>query len=167
MNKAEFMSNLQAARAEWDSLLAQAQAQGDASMLTTSDDMNGWSIKDFVAHNNWYEREILRLLKTRTLLFGPSDRLWAMRNDERNQVIYDMYHDLPLSGVLLEERQVYKDLLVELRRLKDEDFNDPRRFNGMPIDWMPWQLMAENSYEHYRSHLDDIKRQIEAAEESN
>ena len=134
-------------------------------MLSRSED-DAWSLKDFVAHNIWYEREILRLLTTRDLSFGPSDDLWATRNDERNKVLYDMYRDLPLSSVLSEEKQVYKDLLIEVRKLTDEDLNDPRRFNDMPIDWLPWRIIAENSYEHYSSHLDDIKKHLEALESS-
>jgi hypothetical protein len=164
MNKAEFMSKLQSARAEWDALIAQALSGGEATMLAPSDDMNGWSIKDLIAHNSWYEREILRVLTTRDLSYEPADELWAMRSGERNQVIYDIHRDMPLSEVLADEQKVYKELLIELRRLKEEDFTDPRRFKGMPMDWMPGRVMAENSYKHYASHLDDIKRIIETHE---
>jgi hypothetical protein len=161
MNKLEFLQNLQTSRAEWDALIAEAQSLGEDAMLARAEG-DAWSLKDFIAHNIWYEREILRLLTTRNLSFGPSDELWATRNDERNKVLYDMYRDLPLSTVLAEEKQLYKDLLIEIRKLKDEDFNDPRRFNDMPIDWIPWRILAENSYEHYASHIDDVKHLLKS-----
>jgi hypothetical protein len=166
MNKLEFLQNLQTSRAEWDALISEAQSLGEEAMLSRAGD-DEWSLKDLIAHNIWYEREIVRLLTTRNLSFGPSDDLWATRNDERNKVLYEMYRDLPLSIVLSEEKQVYKDLLIEIRKLKDEDFNDPRRFNGMPMDWLPWRILAENSYEHYSSHINDIKKHLETLEAAN
>ena len=163
MNRLEFLGKLQPARAEWDALVAQAQARNNGVEAVISEPGEGdWSLKDLVAHNIWYQSEIVRLLKARNLSFEPSDKLWAMRDDERNKAIYDMYHDKPLSVVLAEEQQVYKELLAEVRMLGDEDFNDPRRFNDMPVDWIPWRVFAENSYEHYTSHLDDLKGLIQA-----
>jgi hypothetical protein len=81
-----------------------------------------------------------------------------MRNDERNKAIYDLFHDLPLTALVAKEQEIYNELFIEVRKLNDIDLNDPTRFTGMPVDWMPWKLLAENSYEHYASHLDDLKR---------
>src|SRR5262245_19771122 len=134
MNRLEFQQNLQTARAEWDALIEEAQSLGDEVMESRPED-GGWSLKDYVAHNIWYESEILRLLTTRNLSYPPSDELWATRNDERNKVLYDMFRDMPLAEVLAEEKQVYKELLVEVRKLTDTDLNDPRRFQDMPMDW--------------------------------
>jgi hypothetical protein len=159
MNKLEFMQNLQAARAEWEDLIAQAQSLGDEAMTSRPEDSE-WSLKDFVAHNIWYEREIVRLLTTRNLSYPPSDELWATRNDERNQALHGMLRDMPLAEVLDKEKQTYKELLIEIRKLTDSDLNDPRRFIDMPMDWIPWKVIAENSYEHYSAHLDDIKHLI-------
>jgi hypothetical protein len=166
MEKAEFMQNLKASRLEWDALVAQALAQEEKGGDSHSTGENEWSLKDFVAHNIWYEQEIARLLKTRSLPFGPSDDLWAMRDNERNKVLYDMFRDMPLAAVLAEEQRTYKELFIEFRKLKDEDLNDPTRFTGMPVDWMPWKVLAENSYEHYISHLDDLKRFLSEPQKS-
>jgi hypothetical protein len=165
MDKLEFLQNLQTSRAEWDTLIEEALSLGEQAVELRAED-GEWSLKDFIAHNIWYEREILRLLTTRTLSFAPSDELWATRDHERNKVLYDMFRDLPLSEVLAEEKQVYKELLVEIRRLTDADLNDPRRFQDMPMDWIPWKVLAENSYEHYTNHLDDIKNLLKALEPS-
>jgi hypothetical protein len=165
MNKLEFLQNLQTSRAEWDALIEEVQALGEQAMESPVVE-DEWSLKDFVAHNIWYEREILRLLATRSLSYPPSDELWASRDSARNQVLYDMFHDMPISEVLAEEKQTYKELLAEIRKLTDADLNDPRRFQDMPMDWVPWKILAENSYEHYANHLDDIKNLLKTFEYS-
>lgn len=164
MNRLEFQQNLQTTRAEWDALIDEALALGDEVVEARPED-GGWSLKDYVAHNIWYEREILRLLTTRNLSYPPSDELWATRNDERNMMLYDMFRDMPVSEVLAEEKQVYKELLTEVRKLTDADLTDPRRFQDMPMDWIPWKVLAENSYEHYTSHLDDIKNLLSSLQQ--
>jgi len=163
MNKLEFLQNLQTSRAEWDALIEEAQSLGEQAMESPGGE---WSLKDYVAHNIWYEREILRLLTTRNLSYPPSDELWASRDSERNQVLYDMFLDMSVSEVLVEEKQTYKELLTEIRKLTDADLNDPRRFQDMPMDWIPWKILAENSYEHYANHLDDIKNLLKTLEYS-
>jgi hypothetical protein len=161
METAEFLRNIRAARQEWDGLVAQALTQEEQSggaYEETGSSSEAWSLKDLIAHNIWYEQEIVRLLRTHSLSFEPSDELWAMRNDERNKALYEMYHHLPLDAVLAEEKQAYKDLFIELLRINDADLNDPTRFEGMPADWMPWKVLAENSYEHYSDHLADLRK---------
>src|SRR4051812_12067030 len=112
MNRLEFQQNLQSSRAEWDALIEEALALGDQTMEARAG-AGEWSLKDYIAHNIWYEREILRLLTTRNLSHPPSDDLWATRDHERNETLYDMFRDVPVSEVLAEEKQVYKELLVE------------------------------------------------------
>src|SRR4051812_48566603 len=99
MNKLDFVQNLQTTRAEWDAVIEEAQSLGEQAIESPGGD-GGWSLKDYVAHNIWYEREILRLLTTRSLSYPPSDELWASRDSERNQVLYDMFRDMPPSQVL-------------------------------------------------------------------
>jgi len=166
MNRLEFQQNLQTTRAEWDALIDEALSLGDEVMEARPED-GGWSVKDYVAHNIWYEREVLRLLTTRNLSYPPSDELWATRNDERNNVLYGMFYGMSLSEVLAEEKQTYRELLVEVRKLTDADLNDPRRFQDMPMDWIPWKVLAENSYEHYANHLDDIKNLLKSLQRDN
>jgi hypothetical protein len=31
----------------------------------------------------------------------------------------------------------------------------------MPPDWQPWTIIAQNTYEHYQDHIDDLKRWME------
>ena len=59
--------------------------------------------------------------------------------------------------MLAEEWQVYAQLLAEVQKLSDEDLNDPRRFREMPADWVPWEVIAGNSFKHYQDHILPIR----------
>jgi len=41
--------------------------------------------------------------------------------------------------------------------LAEADLTDAGRFADMPGDWVPWQLLAENTYTHYRDHMPAIR----------
>ena len=47
-----------------------------------------------------------------------------------------------------------------LASLKDEDLNSAASFTAMPDDWVPWIILAQNTYEHYRDHAKDIQAYI-------
>jgi hypothetical protein len=38
--------------------------------------------------------------------------------------------------------------------------HDPGRFTDMPPDWLPWDLLAQNTYEHYQDHLLDFTARL-------
>jgi len=119
-----------------------------------------WSVKDIIAHMTWCEREALGILQARAL--GGSD-LWNLPQDERNAAVFVENRDRPLHEVLTEAQQVYAQLLEAVQTLSDEDLNDPNRFRDMPTDWLPWQIIAGNSYEHYRQHTPSIRAWLNQA----
>jgi hypothetical protein len=45
--------------------------------------------------------------------------------------------------------------------LSNEELNDPRRFSGMPENWSPWALVADNTYTHYLDHIVSIRAWLE------
>ncbi len=150
MNKAEFLSSLQAERLEWDRLLVEA---GEDRMEQPGVE-GEWSLKDIVAHVAWYEREMVELIGARRL---AGSELWQLPTHQRNEAIYQANRGRPLAEVLAEGREVYSQFLQGFASLKDEDLVDPARFADMPEDWLPGQVMAGNSYEHYREHLPAIR----------
>jgi hypothetical protein len=83
--------------------------------------------------------------------------LWDIPEDESNEIMVAQQRDRPLDEVLLEEQQVFAQLLEAVETLSDEDFNDPHRFREMPEDWLPWQILAGNSYAHYSQHMPSIR----------
>ena len=150
MNKSEWLDTLQTERAQWEALLAQV---GEARM-TQPGAAGEWSVKDVIAHVTWFEREMVGVLRARALV--GSD-LWNLSRDERNAAIYEQNRDRGLGDVLAESRAVFDQLLAGMQSLAEEDLHDPLRFAEMPADWAPWQVIAGNSYEHYRQHTPGIR----------
>ncbi len=155
MNKNEFLDRLQAARQQWDQFLAhtcpEPQVRGTpAEQFSAGPNPGGWNMKDVVAHVTWYDKEMVDVLRTRTL--AGSD-WWDLPLDDRNYRIYQEYRAQPLEEVLLHHRQVYVDLWRLAQQLTDEDLNDPTHFSGMPADWKPWEMIASNTYDHYLEHM--------------
>jgi hypothetical protein len=82
--------------------------------------------------------------------------MWGWPLDERNQAIYLANRDRSLADILHEEGQIYSELVACLEALEEADLHDARRFGGMPVDWQPWELIAENTCEHFQDHLPEV-----------
>ena len=150
MDKTTFIETLHTDRAAWEALLAQIS---EDRMLEPGA-AGTWSVKDVIAHIMWCEREMIGVCQQHALV--GSD-LWNLTNDERNAIMVAEQHDRPLQDILREEQHVYAQLLGAVQSLAEEDFNDPRRFPHMPESWLPWQLIAGNSFEHYKDHMPSIQ----------
>lgn len=144
-----FIDTLRAGRAEWDNALADVPRE-----LMEEPGVSGeWSIKDHIAHITWHEREMVGVLRARALV--GSD-MWDLPLDERNNLIFEENRHRSLDEILSESGLVFRQLLREVEALSDDDLNDPSRFKDMPSDWLPWKLIAENSYEHYPGHTEAV-----------
>lgn len=150
MTKAAVLEVLRVARAQWDAALAEC----DPAQMTEPGVVGEWSVKDIVAHVTWFEQEMVRLLRERAL---AGSELWQLPADERNAAIFEMYRDKALPDVLSDASEVYYRLLSAIEMLTDDELNDPQRFRGMPADWQPWRILAQNTYEHYEHHLAAIR----------
>jgi hypothetical protein len=149
MDKAEFLRRVGEDWAAWEAVLAGLAGQAGAALVAPGfcDD---WSAKDVVAHIAWYEREITGLIEAHAL---AGSEMWDLPLDERNEAIYQANRERSLQAVREEAAEVHARLLAALETLSDEDLNDPARFAGMPADWLPWQVIASDTFEHYREHL--------------
>ena len=150
MTKAELLAVLRVGRAEWESLLIEV---GEARM-TQPGVAGEWSVKDIVAHVTWFEREMVGMLQAKALV---GSHLWSLSQNERNAVIFEQNWNRPLADVLAEARAVFEQLVAALAGVTDDDLNDPARFPGMPAEWLPWKIIADNSYEHYSHHISSIR----------
>ena len=150
MNKSTLLDLIQTGRSQFEARLAQF----DETQMTQPGRLGDWSLKDLVAHITWFEQEMVDLLATRTL---TGSELWALPTDERNAAIFTQNKDRPLVEVLDEARQVYARLLGAMQILSYAELNDPARFQNMPPDWIPWRILADNTYEHYADHLSQIQ----------
>jgi hypothetical protein len=141
-----FISMLEQARAQWEAPLAQM----DEQRMLGPGIVGTWSVKDLIAHVSWYEREMVPVIRLRV---STGSQWWALPTDERNAMIYQHNRHRPLQEILDEGQHSYRELREAVQSLSDEDLNDPRRFRDMPEDWVPWQIFAGNSFEHYQDHL--------------
>jgi uncharacterized protein (TIGR03083 family) len=155
---ADMLDALRRERAAWEALLAQVPPQRLAEPGVDGD----WSVKDVVAHIAFFEWEMVRLLETRSLA-GASD-LWGLPTDARNAAIYQQVRDRPLDAVLANSKQAYVRLLTAVGGLPDSALRDPTAFEGMPPDWVPLDIIAQNSTEHYAAHAQDIRAWLETGD---
>jgi uncharacterized damage-inducible protein DinB len=150
MTRETFLESLRGGRSAWGDLLAEIGADRMVEPGVEGD----WSVKDIVAHVTWHEREMLGILQARALV--GSD-LWNLPLDQRNAAIFEQNKNRTLNDVLEESRQISPQLLELAEDLSNEELNDPRRFSGMPEDWSPAGLIADNTFVHYRDHIASIR----------
>lgn len=142
---------IEAARENWDHVLELVPE--DKREWKPSPD--AWSLKDIIAHVAWHELEMVKLIESRAL---EGSDWWELPTDKRNDKIYDLYWSALLEDVLAIAKDTYPRMISALRTLSDDDLNDPSRFTGMPPDWLPWRIIADNAYEHYLRHIAQIRR---------
>jgi len=150
MKKSEFLNNLHSEREAWDTLLAKV----DKDKMTEASQPGGWSLKDVIAHIAWHEREMIGLIKAEALV---GSEWWELPMDERNNLINQEYKDRPLSEVLAFAKAAYQDFLKAFEGISEAALTDPSQFKDMPTDWVPWKVIASNSYQHYRQHIPEIE----------
>ena len=155
MNKSEFLETLQTVRAQWEELLAEI---GKEHMQEPGAE-GVWSVKDLIAHVTWPEREMVAILQARSLVVGS--QLWDLPQDELNAVVVAQNRDCPLQEVLAGEQQVYTQFFEALQGLSEEELADASHFHEMPADWIPWEMLASNCFEHYRAHMPALRAWLE------
>lgn len=133
--------------------LRELLAEVDPARLTADPVVDSWTVKDLLAHIAAWQSvmvtNLFRLERGQPLLYGG---LRPDQVDEVNARFYVELKDWPLEKVLADLEGSYRQLINRLRLLSESELNDPRHFEqlrGRPL----WQLVAENTYEHYDEHL--------------
>lgn len=153
MDKSSFTLDFNAGRAAWDALLAQL----DPAQAETPDAEGSLSVKDLIAHVTWYEREMIGLIEARRL---AGSNLWSLSTNERNAVIFEQNHARQAQDILAEARDVGTRLIAAIDGLTDDDICRADHFAHMPQDWLPWQVIAGNTYDHYPAHIASIRARL-------
>ena len=151
MNSALFLEKLHKGRTDWDALLAQLPEE----QLTIPGASGAWTVKDVIAHITWHEREMTGMLDGRTMAHGSG--LWLLSTDERNAAVYVENKDRALAEVVEEAPKIYQEMLGLVATLTDKELHDASQFEHMPADWVPWKIIASNTYGHYQMHTPDIQ----------
>ena len=155
----EFLASLREARQQWEEVLSEIAETEMAEPGTMGDD---WSVKDVVAHIAWFERQALGILQAGALV--GSD-LWNLPTDERNAAVFELVRARTLSDVLDDAADSYARLEAAIAGLSHEQLNDPAHFEGMPADWKPYDILAQNSTEHYEHHTADLRAWLDQSED--
>jgi hypothetical protein len=149
MDKMEFISRVKTTHQDYETILAGLSEAQILQAHTCGD----WSVGDVIAHVTWYERQMVGVLTTHSL---KGSDLWNLSLEERNAAIHAKNKDRPLPEILVESRQVFQTMLELLEGLAEEDLLEASRFREMPPDWIPWEVIASNTFEHYPVHTQDI-----------
>ena len=153
MDKTQFVSDFKAGRAVWNALLDRldlTQAEFPAAE-------GALSVKDLIAHVTWYEREMVGLLTSHTL---AGSELWSLSTNARNAVIFEQNRARPAADVLSEARSIGQQLTAAIDNLSEEEVCHADHFANMPHDWLPWQVIAGNTYDHYPAHIASIRAKL-------
>lgn len=160
--KAELLRTLDEGRKTWEETLAQV---GEGRMEAPGV-VGDWSVKDLVAHVNFWERWVGGQISTgvegqESTILGPfateipaEAKDWD--TDQLNAWAYEQNRRRPLAEVVMEEQQTYRRLYTLLRSMRDEDIFATGRY--------PWtrenavvDYVAGNTYEHWPEHVQSIQ----------
>lgn len=149
----EIVNRIESERVRWDQTIGKLT---DAQCLTP-DICGHWSVKDVIAHISWFEQQ-MEWMVSRHSLDGEGTAWWLLPTDERNDKIYHLYQDMPLEAVKTMAQERYAAMLAAIQQLADPDLVEPARYHGMPLDWVPAEIIAQNTWEHYADHLKGIRQ---------
>lgn len=158
MNKTSMIALIRAERSRFESALSQLS---EAQM--TEIPMEGeWTAKDLIAHVSAWERWLLEWLKNATrgetqTLPEPDE---ALDEVERfNARTFAENRHRPLHDILLDFHMIYAQLQTVLETLPDDP--DDERYlawgDGEPF----WQLIAANTVDHYREHVESVQNWLD------
>lgn len=156
ITKAKLLDELGAARAEWDTLLAEVGEE----RMTEPGAAGDWSVKDMIAHLTSYSQRFISASEAHFRgELPPLDGTEGMDFETLNQHYYGLNKDRPLAEVLAESEQVFKRLL-EVTELHSEEFLiQPQEFPGAPVPGplFIWKILEGDVYGHYREHIEMIR----------
>lgn len=118
-----------------------------------------WSVKDVIAHVSWFEQQMEQMVTNHSMV-GKDTELWGLPTDQRNAVLYARYKDMPLDEVKAMAKERYDRMLAAIKQLEDADVTDPGRYQDMPSDWVPGDIIAQNTWLHYADHLVVIRKEF-------
>ncbi len=164
MDKTELLEALEDSRQEMIELLEQIE---DEDLLKPG--VTGkWSIKDLLAHLNYWEGQVVTLLfqaqrgmaQPTTVHFGKETV------DELNQRWYMSSQERSLEMIWQDWLAVRKQTIRRVSELSDKDLNDPERYpwlKGVPL----YQWILNDTVEHEAEHADQIREWLEMHENHN
>ena len=154
MDRSELLARLVAARREWDDLIASIPRDRLEEPVWE----DGWTIKDIVAHVDFYEWWVAEFIRTRNWpVVDPSLNIPDL--EPRNIAIYEYLKDRDLDDVLADSPRIHEGLLDAISALTDEEYRDPNLLGTPPDDdWSVAKMVEGNTWDHYRQHIPQIRQ---------
>jgi hypothetical protein len=164
MNTSELLETIRAQRAALDRLLVPLS---EAQLCTPT--LEGQrSIKDILMHLAAWEQLCAQWIED--FLHGHTPQIPQEDDDTINERVFLANRSRPLSEVQALSSQAYQRLFTQIealtQTLSEEDLNAPHRF----VWTEPWKghslvaVIAANSYDHYRGHIQQIRAWIDQAQ---
>src|SRR5215469_9455056 len=163
MDKTTLLNTTQAEYAHLETLTTPLSE----TQLFASPSTGEWPIKDIMAHIAVWEQICTRWLDEflRGVTPQPSERL----DPQSNNRIYRESRDRSLAEVQELFHHAHQQFLHQVNLLaqtvSEEDLNTPHRF-AWTESWPGYSLIAaiaDNSYEHYQDHAQQIQRLLDAS----
>lgn len=151
MNREELLDTIRRTRSEFDSALAGLSV---AQMLQPVLP-GGWSVKDALAHIGWWEQRGADLFRTFAAGQQPAEVINDENLDAVNERIYQQYKDDPFDEVRAFEQSAYRDILLLVETVPEEDLFDPNRFPELGHQAV--DLIIFNTSDHYIEHLETMR----------
>lgn len=114
-----------------------------------------WTVKDLMSHILWYEEEMVTLFKTKSM--NDSSSIWNNPTHERNELVREEMSNYGNEDILTMFEELPEKLWNVFETLNDEDMVNPDTIEGMPKDWKPWEIIAGNTFRHYKDHSSRLK----------
>jgi hypothetical protein len=154
MTKAKLLETVAARRAEWDAALAEVPQ----ALMTEPGVAGHWSVKDIVAHINYFERWIADRMHEvlRGQSYTPTEMDW-MDFEQQNRIIYEQNRDRPLDDILTESRTNFRRLIEGVEAHSEAFLIEPQQFEGSPRPIVVWQILQGDVYDHYAEHIASIQ----------
>lgn len=150
MNKAELAQRIVSSRSILSDLIAQIPEKHRHHTMIAG----LMTLKDIIIHICWFELEMVNMLETMKLQGSP---LWELNTDERNSRIQELYANIPWQQVFATYEKLQPVLIELIDGLEEAALKNPSYFDNMPEEWIPLEIIAGNTYEHYEHHIKDIK----------
>ncbi len=127
--------------------------------------LDGWSVRDVLAHCVYWQGMLARLMGVRTLPPPNWIPRWQseqeLGTDELNRLTVEHYRATPFDRVV-EDFRFTADLVRKVVvAMKEENLMLPA---GDPwgADTLVWQAIASETHEHWREHADAIEAGVKA-----
>jgi uncharacterized protein (TIGR03083 family) len=159
--KDELMSHIRTERAALESLVERLTDE----QMTHTGVMEGWSIKDILAHVTWWEGRMIYLIETAKRGEKPQSLRREGEDQERatdrvNAEVFDSNRSRSLADVRDEFRRSGQQVESLIASLSDDDLDDDSPA-AQTLGGSLRHLIAVNTDEHYREHAEMIAAWID------